>query len=62
MKKCKISLLLKGVVSLLLALLLHVEAFGQTNTSYLTWDSEVGCIEYDFRYDRKKGYVFDGAR
>lgn len=60
MQKITIRFLLKGLLPMLLAVLFHIDAIGQDNSSRLIWDYQVGCIEYDYDgRDPKKGFVFD---
>lgn len=60
MKKITIRFLLQGLLPMLLAVMFHIDAAGQGNSSRLIWDYQVGCIEYDYDgHDPKRGFVFD---
>jgi len=54
MKEKRLFLPDKWLFSLLFWLLCSTFLFAQNNTSYLTWDQQVGCINYDNEYDIKR--------
>lgn len=54
MKEKRLFLPDKWLFSLLFWLLCSTFLFAQNHTSYLTWDQQVGCINYDNEYDIKR--------